>query len=158
MIIKGITKKGDAIKYTAEEALPHAIKIAVANLLDSEFVYWIGTSSAPLTFSSSAKDDGEYEAFATGIVSIGKTRIADDKFLLPKNYNFKIHYRSSKDEIGAPHLEVADFSYEPTQMNASKGVGPADADNSSPFPTTGELIPTPVKQGGTISKKVSAQK
>jgi hypothetical protein len=145
MIIKSVAKNGDAVEYNPEEALAPAVTIAAAKQLNKEFVFWVGSTPKASSFRSAPQNGGGYEAFAEGIVEIGKTRINDDKFFLAKPYSFSIHYRSSKDEIGAPHIDVVSFTYEPTDRNPSKVSGPVE--KSAPKP-----------QGGKVSTKVAQSK
>lgn len=150
MLIKNVTKRGEAVPYSPQEALVHAIAFAVAKQQSTEFVYWVGPGALKVTsFSHTDSGDGGYDAFSSGVVKIGKTRIADDKFFVEKPYDFSIHYKSSKDDLGAPHLDIVEFSFEPTETNPSKTVGSADTD-WKPI--------VEKQQGGSISKKYAQQK
>ena len=151
MLIKSVTKSGDAVPFSPEEALTHAVAIAVSKQQSSDFIYWV-VASTPMqvsSFSHTNSVGGGYDAYSAGVVKIGKTRIADDKFFIEKPYKFKIHFQSSKDELGAPHLNVVDFNYTLVEMNPSKAVGEKDlsAPDWQPF--------TQKAKGGAVSKKTA---
>jgi hypothetical protein len=126
MLIKSVTKNGDAVALSPEEALIPAINIGLSIKNNSEFVFWTADKAAEVSnFSIHPKDKGQYEAIASGSINIGKTRVSDDQFFVAKPHSFQIQYNSSKDEIGAPHINVASFEMEAIDTNPANYSGPA---------------------------------
>lgn len=125
MLIKGVTRKGDAIAYSAEEALKAAVeRVAKANnTLD--VVYWIdNTSIVKSSFSSTNHADGTWEAWAEGTVNVGKTITRTDEFLQPVPHAFKVHYRLTKDDWGLPDIILpTDSTLTPLERNPAKLAG-----------------------------------
>lgn len=142
MLIKSVTKDGTAIPLTPEEALTPAVAIGLSTKNNSEFIFWTHEKAHATSLSSHPKDDGGYEAFAEGTCVVGKTRVKDDQFFDGKPHTFKIHYGSSKDEIGAPHVAVTSFEMSP--MTVYQGTGASQIAQQ----------PAPAKaEGGRISSK-----
>lgn len=121
MLIKTVTQEGAAVPLSPKEALTPAVVIGLSQKNDMEYVYWTEEQAAASSLSVHPRENGEYEAFAEGSCVVGKTRVADDRFFVGKPHSFKIHYSSSKDEIGAPHLVVNSFELAPLSTNAATG-------------------------------------
>ena len=144
MLIKGITKKGDAIPLTAKEALPYAINIALSAQNTTDWVFWLDPKSVKAqAFSENSKGNNKgYDAFSSGTFRLGKTRAQDDRFFSPKDHAYEIHFESSKDEIGAPHVTVVSFKMEQISTNPAKNIGKVEIDNTPVARMSlGELAP-----------------
>lgn len=166
MLIKGITKNGDAVPLTAKEALPFAINIALSQKNDTEWVFWLEPKSVnAIQFSENNKGNNKgYDAFSEGTFKLGKTRAKDDRFFTPKQHSYKIHYSSSKDEIGAPHVSIESFEIQELSTNPAKNVGKIEVENTPVARmSVGELQPQPQQetevqktqptpQGGKVSQ------
>jgi hypothetical protein len=149
MLVKGVTKNGDAIPLSPREALPAAMAIAVA-AWGSDFVHWLGSQDFKVEkFDSTIKAKNDYDAVSTGTCLIGKTRVADDRFYAAKPYSYDIHFKSSRDEIGTPHVSVVSFKAEPLETDPSKLVGEVDTKNEKPQ-EDGEIKP---QAGGRVKSR-----
>jgi hypothetical protein len=161
MLIKGITKKGDAVPLTAQEALPYAINIALSQGNTTDWVYWLETKSVKvLQFSENNKGNNKgYDAFSEGTFKLGKTRAKDDRFFTPKEHTYKIHFESSKDEIGAPHVKVVSFNMEIKSTNPAKNIGKVEVDNTPVARmSVGELTPDASEQAETPEQQTEEPK
>lgn len=144
MLIKGVTKKGDAIPLSPREALSAAVGIGLSQKNDESFVFWLGSKDIEVEasqFHVTTKPEDQYDAVAEGLCLVGKTRVKDDKFYVARKHAFKIHYRSAKDEIGVPHVEVTDFEAVPVETNPANLVGEVDRTNVSIQSLNGEMTP-----------------
>jgi hypothetical protein len=146
MLIKAVTQEGSAIPLSPEEALNPAIVIGLAQKNNSEFVLWTTEKAKVTSMAVHPKGNGQYEAFAEGTCFVGKTRVADDAFFTDKPHSFKIHYSSSKDEIGAPHVTVNSFEIEP--ISGLQSTGPEGAVSAE-----GMNLSEAKPQGGRINTK-----
>lgn len=126
MLIKSIDRKGNAIPYSASEALVHAVARAAKSKNTLETVYWIDkptVSLDPSTFRSHAGKDRVWEAWAKGTVHIGHTVAKTGLFHQPKPHTFDIHYKLGKDEWGIPDIKILEATLEKIERNPSKMVG-----------------------------------
>lgn len=122
MLIKQITKKGDAVPLTPQEALKHALQRALAFLSEPGKVYWLGAEVVSADELSVTQGEGDsYEAVASGSCYVGHTLTAEDKFFTAKPHSFRVHYRSSKDDIGVPDISIVSCNFEKAPANFSKG-------------------------------------
>jgi hypothetical protein len=122
MLIKNVIKKGPQrgtpILYTAEEAAPFAVERAVKATNTKEKIFWVLKKSIKVgSFSSHQGTPDSYEAWITGTANVGYTDVATDKFHVAKNHSFKVHYKSSKDEHGAPDIAIVDCEIQPISGN-----------------------------------------
>lgn len=151
MLIKGVTKKGDAIPLSPAEALTAAIGMGLSQKNNSEYVYWLGSKTVKTeAFQANTQPDNVYDAFSEGVCSVGKTRVLDDKFFDAKPYRYKIHYKSSKDDFGLPHVSVESFDLTPAETNPAKMVGEVNRENVS-LNLSGEIEPT--NKGGRVTAR-----
>ena len=143
MIIKSVTAKGDAVPYTPREALVYAVRLGLSSLNDTTQVFWShDPSPTATTFDVQQLEDTNYEAKATGTTLVGRTTLPNDVFCMPKLYEFDIHYKSSKDPIGAPHLSIISFQAKPTSTNPADNVGLVPVSAPSEPLSLGEIVPT----------------
>jgi len=159
MLIKSITKEGNAVPLSPQEALPHAVAIAVSLKNDSEFIYWTADKNIVAPLNVHQLGEGEYEANAVGTVMVGRTKIKGDVSYLPKLHNFAVYFKSSKNEIGIPHVSIVSSSFTPVSSDPSKNVGPipelAVRDTIVPLNTLGEIVPS---SGGKVSSRSHGKK
>lgn len=152
MLIKTIVN-GKAIPLSPQEALIHALVMGLSRMNNPNFIHWTHDKNVKVTkFSVQQLSDEGYEAFAEGSVNVGKTKIPEDTFYTAKLYDFVIHYKSTKDPIGAPHLDVVAFSISPANVNPSANVGPipTPAVKESGMNVLGEILPA---SGGKVSTR-----
>lgn len=120
--IKQAGLKGTPILFKPQELVGAAINTGMQFMSDSKTVYWVVKDSvqiAPNGFrsqdtidqSNPKKPQKGWHAFASGSVKLGKTDTATDRFFEPRLYSFSVEYKSSKDDLGLPDIEVlqADF-------------------------------------------------
>jgi len=110
---KGRRRRGDVVPFTPHELLGKAIEYAVGKQDMKEYVYWVQPRSIqekPNAFHSAVVGkEGEWTASSKGHVKLGKTCIKTDKFYEPKLYTYAVDYRSHKDHIGLPDIEIDRF-------------------------------------------------
>ena len=151
MIIKTITKQGKAIPLSPKEALVPALVLGLTGKNDREFIYWTHDKAPTVsTFDVQSLPDDNYEAKATGTFFLGKTKIPSDIFYTPKLCDFSIHYMSSKDPIGAPHLTVVSMDVSLASTDPSQNVGIVPENSTVACLTLGEITPS---VGGKIRGK-----
>lgn len=142
MLIKGVVSKtrgsrrrGDPILFTPHECLPKAIEYATSKKDGSEFIYWVRKGSLEETSNSfkatEVDKEGNWVASSRGTVLLGKTHIAKDRFYEPKKYKYSIEYRSAKDHLGLPDIEVTSFDASPVVAKTSTGASTQNAVSTS---------------------------
>jgi hypothetical protein len=150
MLIKGTTKKGNAIPLGPREALKHAVGrlCKVVNTLEN--VYWVDHRTIKETaFQSLVDKDGIWEAWAEGTAAIGRTCTKTNNFHVPIPHTFKVHYKLSKDEWGIPDIAVVGIpELTAIERDPSKLAGPMP-DHS--------IVPAPVEQEAPKSSKSKKQ-
>jgi len=108
MLIKGISRRGDAIKLNAKEAIPHAVTRAIKALNTRDTIYWVEKSKIHVEkFHSMNKDKDQWEAWVEGRAWVGQTKARTGRFYVPKEHSFKVHYKTGKDSFGLPDIELA---------------------------------------------------
>lgn len=119
MLVKQVSKKGDAVPYEPAEVLATAIAYGVKTQNTSEKIFWVlGGSITKGTFDSLNKSiDKSWHATATGTAKIGFTETKTDQFHEPRLYNFKVKYSSAKDSLGLPDIKIDEFEMEPIERN-----------------------------------------
>lgn len=123
MLIKGVTKTGDAIPMSPNEAFPKAVVRAVSTMNDSSWVYIADEKSVVLDSPIEVvADKMGWVATGKGKVMVGKCRVSDDQFFVPKMYEFAIRCASTKDLLGIPDIELKDVSIEPVKKVDVGGV------------------------------------
>lgn len=114
MLIKGVTKKGNPVPFTARESLLPAVTRAVKNLPDADNVWWVEAGSLLMSdenFNVIVKDgEGNWGATCQGTIRLGRTEIKTDRFFVPVKKEFEIEYQNSKDNYGLPDIEITKFS------------------------------------------------
>jgi hypothetical protein len=149
MIIKAVTKKGDVVPQTAEEALKPAIIAALKTKNTQEVVYWADpTGTAVDSFrTTNTGDNGTWEAWATGSTMVGKTTTKDDRFFDPKPHLFDVHYKLGKNDIGLPEVVVVSFAMQPVNTNPQAHIGAFEKDErQTPLGEIQPQIQTAAKQ------------
>lgn len=126
MLIKGTTRRGDAIPLTAKEALKHAVGRLCKFLNTRETIYWVDQRSIKETmFKSLADKDGVWEAWAEGTADIGFTDAKTNLFHKPRPHTFKVNYKLDKDEWGIPDIAIVGTpEISPIERNPAKLAGP----------------------------------
>ena len=120
MLVKAVTKKGEAVAYTPAEGIPFAVNYGVKRLSTKDRIYWVHKETIKvLTNPSTVNAKGGWEASATGTMMLGYTDVATDLFYDAKPYSFNIQYKTSKDHLGLPDLEVVLFEATPLSTNPS---------------------------------------
>lgn len=146
MLIKSVTTKGDAVSFTPAEALIHAVKIGLSSKNGSNFIYWSNDKAVPTSkfVVQNVDNENNYEAFAEGVVNAGKTSVSSDMFFAPTAHHFSIHYKSAKDDMGLPHLQVVSFSLNKVNTNPAENVGPIPElqTRESLMTSVGEIVPS----------------
>jgi len=156
MLIKGTTKKGDAIPLTASEALKHAVVRLCKTLSTLDVVYWLDNRTVKETsFQSMVDKDGKWEAWAEGTADIGKTDAHTNAFHVPVPHTFKVNYKLSKDEWGIPDIEIIGTpEFTPIERDPQKLMGIVPAPPVLQEPTTAHQ-PEPIRS--KIKKQSEAQ-
>ena len=110
MLIKAVTRQGNPVPYSPEEALPYAVEYGVKSMNTQERVYWVLKNTVQKdSIHYNNLPDGGWEAVAEGSASIGHTVTSTDAFMDAKNTKFKIHYKPGKDELGLPDIKIVSF-------------------------------------------------
>lgn len=122
MLIKQVTKKGDAIPLSPQEALKPALQRALAAQSTAQKVLWLDGAVLIADSVQVTQGDGDlYEAVATGTCMVGHTITETDQFHNARPHSFRVHYRSAKDDIGVPDIDIVSAVFSRTPQNFSKG-------------------------------------
>lgn len=130
MLIKSVTKKGDAIAMSPEECLEAALIRAAEAESDGEYINWVVKGSlkpSSFNFHYTDKAKNQWEANSEGTVEIGRTEVASDRFFVARKINYKVQYNSVKDELGQHDIEVS--SYELTNPQSQNDIMSKVVDN-----------------------------
>lgn len=131
MLIKTTVKgkgrgAGNPVLYTPEECAVFAVQYGVSSLNTQEELYWVHKDSIKIEeFSCAvAGDNGvTWTAAAKGTAMVGKTIVNTDEFFAPRPYSFQVLYKSAKDHLGLPDIEVVEMKMGPTESNPSVLMG-----------------------------------
>jgi hypothetical protein len=143
MLIKGITKKGNAIPLTPQEAFKPAVRRACKALNTLDKVYVVDHRTIKQgTFKHMTHPDGNWEAWAEGTANIGHVDVHTGQLHNPIPHTFKLYYKLSKDEWGIPDIAMADMpEITPIERDPSKMVGPI------PIATAPAIVAEAVERG-----------
>lgn len=126
MLIKNVSRKGDATPLSPEESLPHAILRALQSMNSSgDKIFWIKEGSIKKDSYSHLDKvaDKTWTASSVGKVFIGYTDVKTDTFYEPREFSYAIEYRSEKDDIGLPDTAVDKFSMTAVETDPSALMG-----------------------------------
>lgn len=153
MRIKGVTKKGEAIKLSPKDALMAAVQLAAKAHNTKEVIYWIERNRFAVDkFNSLSKPEGEWEAWIEGRAMVGKTTLKDGRFFVAREHKFKIHYKTGKDEFGIPDIILGTKpELHPAEKDPSKMVGNVPIARP-PKTVVGELQVQPVTKRNSRKK------
>jgi hypothetical protein len=113
MLIKAVDRRGNAVSYTPEESIPHAVERGVKGMNTLDKVYWLMKDSIKVTKKFFGDlPEGDWEAIAEGTADIGYTDAKTDIFHDTKVYKFKVQYKPGKDSIGLPDIKVVKFEWD----------------------------------------------
>jgi hypothetical protein len=118
MLIKSVAKtstkkgpkKGTAIPYSHDEAALFAVERGVKGMNSKEKIFWVLRKSIKVSVTgANSEKDGNYRATASGTALVGYTDVATDEFHSPKLCNIDISWKSVKDRMGLPDIEITEF-------------------------------------------------
>jgi hypothetical protein len=127
MLIKSMKGRGKPAIHSPEEALRFAIEYAVSGKSTKEKIFWVKKNDFKVSKQHSTVNKGGWEAHAQGTLMLGHTVVATDKFHRPAEHNFVIHYKTAKDDLGLPDLEVVSCTLTPVNGMMTEAVASATA-------------------------------
>jgi hypothetical protein len=151
MLIKSVIKQGnrggEPVLYTAEECATFAVEYGVRSKNTLDTVYWVPRNSVKVDNVSSSKGDtGSWAAEATGTAMIGKTIAKTDEFFEPKLHSFHVKYKSSKDNLGLPDIQIVEMTIAPVSTNPTDLMGFAHPSDEVVTPPVPGVVPGDLSQ------------
>lgn len=143
MFIKGIDKRGNAIRHQPADCVGQAVLYGLKKKSTPGTLYWLQPGSVQISGGESSPKgtEGEFEATYHGTCLVGRTDVKTDRFYEAKPHTFEVGFASAKDEIGAPDIAVTGFRCEAAETNPSRNVGHVDRTNVAKPAPMGELKP-----------------
>jgi hypothetical protein len=126
MLIKTIDREGSAVPHAPAELVYAAVVKGLKQKNSPEWIYWAPKQAVRVegkVESTTNPLDQTWQASATGECSIGKTSVRTEKFYDAKKCTFSVVYKSSKDELGLPDIEIVSFKFDEIETNPAKMVG-----------------------------------
>lgn len=124
MLIKAVTKNGQAVAFHPEELHEEMVSYALKKMNTAEKIYTLQKGSVTVGAHSVNKDShGNWVCQIEGVAKVGYVCGKSGNNFDFKNTSFKITSKSSKDDLGQPDIEVINHSFIHNDDNPSANVG-----------------------------------